>query len=99
MFTVDLTRIGGSVLTREIVKEKIEEEGKTYLIPTALRDYLLLQKGESFVARRVVKARDAFDIRLLLLRGAKLDSLLKAHLHDALMWREVGPEQMKKRIE
>ena len=99
LFTVDLTRMGGSVLSREIVKEKIEEAGKTSLIPAASRDYLLLQKAESFVSRRVVKARDAFDIRLLLLRGAKLDSLLKAHLHDALMWREVGTEQMKERIE
>jgi hypothetical protein len=82
LFTVDLTRIGGSVLLREIVKEKIEEEGKTVLISAASRDYLLLQKAESFVPRRVVKARDAFDIRLLLLRGAKLDSVLKGHLED-----------------
>jgi hypothetical protein len=91
--------MGGSVLSREIVTEKIEEEGKTSLIPAASRDYLLLQKGESFVTRRVVKARDAFDIRLLLLRGAKLDSQLKAHLHDALMWREVDRGQINERIE
>lgn len=69
LFTVDLTRLGGSMLVREIVKEKIEEEGKTALIPAASRDYLLLQKAESFVSPRAVKARDAFDIRLLLLRG------------------------------
>jgi hypothetical protein len=99
LFTVDLTRMGGSVLSREIVKEKIEEEGKTSLIPAASRDYLLLQKAESFVSRRVVKARDTFDIRLLLLRGAKLDSLLKAHLQDALMWRDVDREQINERIE
>ncbi|HJZ64260.1 MAG TPA: nucleotidyl transferase AbiEii/AbiGii toxin family protein [Candidatus Acidoferrum sp.] len=99
LFTVDLTRMGGSVLSREIVKEKIEQEGKTSLIPAASRDYLLLQKAESFVSRKVVKARDAFDIRLLLLRGAKLDSLLKAHLQDALMWREVNREQIEERIE
>jgi hypothetical protein len=99
LFTVDLTRIGGSVLMREIVKEKIEEEGKTALIPAASRDYLLLQKAESFVSRRVVKARDAFDIRLLLLRGAKLDSVLKGHLEDVLKWREVGREEILERIE
>lgn len=46
-----------------------------------------------------MKARDTFDIRLLLLRGAKLDSLLKAHLQDALMWREVDREQINERIE
>src|SRR5215469_3993157 len=63
LFTVDLTRMGGSVLSREIVKEKIEEEERTSVIPAASRDYLLLQKAESFVSRRVVKARDAFDIR------------------------------------
>jgi len=51
LFTVDLTRIGGSVLTREIVKEKIEEDGKAALIPAASRDYLLLQKAETFVSR------------------------------------------------
>jgi hypothetical protein len=58
-----------------------------------------LQKAESFVSRRVVKARDAFDIRLLLLRGAKLDSVLKGHLEDALKWREVGGEEILERIE
>jgi Nucleotidyl transferase AbiEii toxin, Type IV TA system len=99
LFTVDLTRIGGSVLVREIVKEKIEEEGKTALIPAASRDYLLLQKGESFVSRKVVKARDAFDIRLLLQRRAKLDAVLKGHLEDALKWREVSREEINERIE
>lgn len=99
LFTVDLTRMGGSVLVREIVKEKIEEEGRTALIPAASRDYLLLQKAETFVSRRMVKARDAFDIRLLLLRGAKLDGVLKGHLEDALKWREVGREEINERIE
>jgi hypothetical protein len=99
LFTVDLTRIGGSVLVREIVQEKIEEEGNTALIPAASRDYLLLQKAETFVSRRAVKARDAFDIRLLLLRGAKLDSVLKGHLEDALKWREVGRQEITERIE
>jgi len=99
LFTVDLTRLGGSVLVREIVKEQIEEEGKTALIPAASRDYLLLQKGETFVSRRVVKARDAFDIRLLLQRGAKLDAVLKGHLEDALKWREVSREEINERIE
>lgn len=99
LFTVGLTRIGGSVLVREIVKEQIEEDGRTALIPAASRDYLLLQKAESFVSRRVVKARDAFEIRLLLLCGAKLDSTVKGHLEDALKWREVGREEINERIE
>jgi hypothetical protein len=98
LFTVDLTRIGGSVLVREIVKEEIEAEGNTSLIPAASRDYLLLQKAESFVSRRVVKARDAFDIRLLLLRGAKFDALLRGHLEDALKWKEVDANEINTRI-
>jgi hypothetical protein len=99
LFTVDLTRIGGSVLMREVVKEKIEDDGNTALIPAASRDYLLLQKAETFVSRRTVKARDAFDVRLLLLRGAKLGAVLKGHLEDALKWREVGREEIAERIE
>src|SRR5260221_12475285 len=99
LFTVDLTRMGGSVLSGEIVQEEIPDEKSTALIPTASRDYLLLQKAESFVSRRMVKTRDAFDIRLLLTQGAKLDAVLKGHLHDALMWREMGPGENTQRIE
>jgi len=99
LFTVDLTRMGGSVLSREIVEEEIAEERRNFVIPAASRNYLLLQKAESFVSRRIMKARDAFDIRLLLLRGAKLDSVLRDHLQDALMWREVDSEQIQGRID
>lgn len=65
LFTVDLTRIGGSVLAREIVEEKIVLDERTTLIPSVSRNYQLLQKAESFVSRRMVKTRDAFDMRLL----------------------------------
>ena len=99
LFTVDLTRMGGAVLSREVVEEEIAEEGRTARIPTASRDYLLLQKAESFVSRRIMKSRDAFDIRLLLARGAKLDEVLKGHLHDALLWREMNREEIGERIE
>jgi hypothetical protein len=99
LFTVDLTRMGGPVLSREIVHEGIPDEERTALIPTASRDYLLLQKAESFVARRIMKTRDAFDIRLLLAQGAKLDAVLRGHLHDALLWRELDREQIRERIE
>jgi hypothetical protein len=98
LFTVDLTRIGGSVLTREIVQERIVGDRETALIPTASRAYLLLQKAESFVSRRIVKARDAFDIHLLIAEGAALDHTLKADLNDALMWREVDAAQINERI-
>lgn len=73
LFTVDLTRIGGSVLAREIVEEKIVLDETTALILSVSRNYQLLQKAESFAARRIVKARDTFDIRFLIDQGAVLD--------------------------
>src|SRR5260221_1316260 len=99
LFTVDLTRMGGSVLSGEIVQEEIPDEKSTALIPTASRDYLLLQKAESFVSRRMVTTRDSFDIRLLLTQGAKLDAVLKGHLHDALMCWQKDRGQMPSGIE
>jgi hypothetical protein len=92
LFTVDLARIGGSVLAREIVDEKIVLDESIALIPSVSRNYQLLQKAESFVSRRIVKARDAFDIRLLLDQGAVLDGALQGHLNDLLMWRELDAE-------
>jgi hypothetical protein len=92
LFTVDLTRIGGSVLAREIVEEKIVLDESTALIPSVSRNYQLLQKAESFVSRRMVKTRDAFDMRLLLAEGAALDETLKGHLNDLVMWRELDAE-------
>jgi hypothetical protein len=99
LFTVDLTRIGGSVLAKEIVEEKIVLEESTALIPSVSRKYQLLQKAESFVSRKMVKTRDAFDIRLLLDDGAVLDETLKGHLNDVVMWRELDAEQINERIE
>jgi hypothetical protein len=98
LFTVDLTRIGGSVLTREIVEENLADERGTTLIQAASRDYLLLQKAEAFVSRRIAKVRDAFDVHLLLEKGAALDQMLQAHLNDALLWREIDGEQIRGRI-
>lgn len=98
LFTVDLTRIGGSVLAKEIVEEKIVLEESSALIPSVSRNYQLLQKAESFVSRRIVKTRDAFDVRLLLDEGAVLDETLKGHLNDLVMWRELDAEQINERI-
>src|SRR5580704_14842918 len=99
VFTVDLTRIGGSVLGKEIVEEKIVLEESTALIPSVSRNYQLLQKAECFVSRRIVKTRDAFDVRLLLDEGAVLDDTLSGHLNDLVMWRELYAEQINERIE
>jgi hypothetical protein len=99
LFTVDLTHIGGSVLTREIVEETIVLDKSTALIPSVSRNYQLLQKAETFVSRRIVKTRDAFDMRLLLAEGAVLDETLKAHLNDLVKRRELDAEQINERIE
>lgn len=92
-------RFHGSVLVREIVKEKISgDEGKTW-IDAPSRDYLLLQKAECFIARRAMKARDAFDASLLLAEGAALKGNLHAHLNDAVAWQEFDRERINERIE
>ena len=66
---------------------------------SASRDFLLLQKAECFLLRRIVKTRDAFDVRLLKDSGAVLDQNLKSGLTDTLMSWEVGSEDIVKRIE
>ncbi|MGA8557408.1 MAG: nucleotidyl transferase AbiEii/AbiGii toxin family protein [Candidatus Acidiferrales bacterium] len=97
LFSIDLTGIGGSVLKTQIVKYSIAAESeKTILSPTA--NYLLLQKCETFLNRRFVKARDAFDIYLLLHRGAHLDKNLHAHLEDFAAVTEIDTEQLGDRI-
>lgn len=98
LFSIDLTRIGGNVLEGQIVKKAIASTPeKTVLAPSA--NYLLFQKCETFLARRHVKARDAFDIHLLLTRGASLDRNLKAHLEDFVLMREIDRESVESRIQ
>ena len=58
-----------------------------------------LQKAESFVSRRIVKTRDAFDVRLLLEAGAVLGTTLEGHLNDLVLWRELDAERINERIE
>lgn len=99
LFTVDLSRIG-SVINTEIQEHPIKAvaapEGA--VIKAVSRDYLLLQKAEAFMYRRIVKARDAYDIRLLLQSGASLAGNLKEHLHDSLELREIESQDIQNRI-
>jgi Nucleotidyl transferase AbiEii toxin, Type IV TA system len=98
LFSIDLTRIGGSVLKNQIVQKAIAgAPEKIVEIPSA--NYLLLQKCETFLGRRHVKARDAFDIHLLLDRGAELDKNLHAHLEDFVAMREIDQESIETRIQ
>lgn len=98
LFSIDLTRIGGNVLETQIIKKTITDTPEiTILTPNA--NYLLFQKCETFFGRRNVKARDAFDIHLLLSRGAQLDKTLRPHLEDFIAMNELDEESIKARIE
>ncbi len=98
LFSIDLTRVGGNVLETQIVKKAIANAPeKTVATPSA--NYLLFQKCETFLDRRHVKARDAFDIHLLLTRGAQLDKNLQAHLEDFIAMKEIDQESIETRIQ
>jgi len=68
------------------------------LVEAPSANYLLFQKCETFLNRRHIKCRDAFDIDVLLVKGAKLDEVLKAHLHDFIEMRELDSESIRMRI-
>lgn len=98
LFSIDLTRIGGTVLKSEVVQETIAgENNKTVSTPSL--NFLLLQKCETFLERRYLKARDAFDIDVLLLKGAKLGEVLSAHLEDFIQMKELDADLIRSRIE
>lgn len=99
LFRVDLNRFG-SVLDSEIEEHDIAiDNDKLATVKAASREFLLLQKAECFLLRRIVKVRDAFDIRLLTDAGAGLDRNLKAHFSDTLMSCEIETEDILSRIE
>jgi hypothetical protein len=97
LFSIDLTGIAGGVLKTQIVKQPIADQSdKIVLSPTA--DYLLLQKCEAFLNRQYLKTRDAFDIHLLIQRGARLDEILHAHLEDSIAMTEIDDDFIEDRI-
>jgi hypothetical protein len=97
LFSIDLARIGGNVLKSHIVEKTVAgTPEKAILTPTA--NFLLLQKCEVFLARRYVKARDAFDIHFLVGQGATLDEKLSAHLEDFAVIKEFDRGFIAERI-
>jgi hypothetical protein len=80
LFTIDLTSIG-AVLKSEVVSFPLAVDNAVS-IPVPSRNLALLFKAEAFLTRRRVKARDAFDIKLLIDSGAQLSETLKIHLTD-----------------
>lgn len=98
LFSIDLTSIGGNVLETQIVKKAIGGTPEK-IVATPSPNYLLFQKCETFLKRRHVKARDAFDIKLLLTCGAHLDKNLQAHLEDFIAMEEMDQESIESRIQ
>jgi hypothetical protein len=100
LFTVDLGGIA-SVFASGIEEHSMEAVSlnKRATVRYVAKDHLLLQKAEAFVFRRGVKARDAYDIKLLMEVGARLPGELRNHLTDTLAMREVGKEELTERIE
>ena len=98
LFSIDLTRIGGNVLETQVVKKAIASAPEK-IVATPSANYLLFQKCETFLGRRHVKARDAFDIHLLLTRGAQLANNLQAHLEDFITMKEIERESIETRIQ
>ena len=98
LFKVDITRIG-SVLESEVEEHAVEiDEENVATVKAASRDFLLLQKAECFLLRRIMKVRDAFDIYRLRLVGVVLNERLENHLHDTLMNHEMEAEDISRRI-
>jgi hypothetical protein len=98
LFSIDLTRIGGDVLETQLVRKIIADTPEKTVL-TLNANYLLFQKCETFLGRRHVKARDAFDIHFLLSRGAQLDKTLRPHLEDFIVMKELDKESIEARIE
>jgi Nucleotidyl transferase AbiEii toxin, Type IV TA system len=99
LFRVDLTRFG-SAIESEIETHPIESpSGESVDIKSPTKELLLLQKAEAFLRRRIVKARDAYDICVLLQKGAVLSPNLRAHLKDAMHANQIDGEAISERIE
>jgi hypothetical protein len=98
LFRVDLTKFG-SAIESEIETHSIEaQSGESVEIKSATKELLLLQKAEAFLLRRIVKARDAYDIHVLLQKGALLSANLRAHLQDAIYANGIDGEVISERI-
>jgi len=98
LYSIDLTRAGGSVPDTQIIERTIGDAPKARVL-TPNANYLLFQKCETFLSRRWVKARDAFDIHLLLSHKAQLDSSLRSHLQDFVLMNELNGKSITERIE
>lgn len=98
LFKVDITRFG-SVLESQVEEHTVEiDEDHVAKVKAASRDFLLLQKAECFLLRKIMKARDAFDIHRLRQSGIVLNKQLENHLEDTLMGNEIEATDIAARI-
>ena len=98
LFKVDITRFG-SVLESQVEEHTVEiDEDHVAKVKAASRDFLLLQKAECFLLRKIIKARDAFDIYRLRQSGVVLNKQLENHLEDMLMGHEIEATDIAARI-
>jgi hypothetical protein len=82
LFTIDLTRIS-AVIRGELVEFPIaSDSGEQVTVQVPSRSLQLLFKAEAFLRRPFLKARDAFDIKLLQDSGAVLSDSLTVQLVD-----------------
>jgi hypothetical protein len=98
LFTVDLNRMG-SVIQSGIDEQMLEGLGTAHTanVRFVSGDLRLFQKAETFLRRRFVKARDAYDIRFLLDQGATLNGNLHDHFADLLLG-DIDGEHIAERI-
>jgi hypothetical protein len=98
LFRVDLTGFG-SVIESEIQNHSAPgSSGSSSIVRSVTKELLQLQKGETFLTRRFVKARDAYDIYLLRNLGATLNRNLQAHLHDTILGNGFDADSILERI-
>ena len=99
LFTIDLTRIS-AVVRGELVEFPIaSDSGEHVTVQVPSRNLQLLFKAEAFLRRPFLKARDAFDIKLLQDSGALLSDRLTVHLVDGpAAERLENPEFIAQRI-
>lgn len=95
---MDITRFG-SVLESEVEEHAVEiDEDNVAQVKAASRDFLLLQKAVCFLLRKIMKARDAFDIYSLRQSGVVLNEQRENHLEDTLMGNEIEATDIAARI-
>src|ERR1700680_804327 len=71
---------------------------KAAKVKAASREFLLLQKAECFLLRKIMKTRDAFDIYGLRQSGVVLNEQLENHLEDTLMGDQIDAAEIAAKI-